>query len=259
VCVRHGELHERIAAVDRELEAAPADASLYLERAELLRLHVAWDRALRDIARAAELDPTLVDVEFARARLYADMGWSELARESVDTFLEARPLEAAGFFFSSRLFEAQGRLGAAHAHICRGIELSARPEPDYFLRRADLAAALWSGDVPRVVEGLDAGIERIGSVVALELRAMDLLRGAEQWDAALVRLERVASRSARKERWLAVRGDILHDAGRTTEAHTAFEQARRALALLRPAQRRSRAMRALAAHIQSALTRSDSK
>ena len=69
----------------------------------------------------------------------------------------------------------------------------------------------------------------------------------------------IRDRSGRKERWHALRGDILTRAERPAEAHVAYSEARAALARLRPSQRQTRAMIALEAHVVRALSRSSSK
>ena len=46
-----------------------------------------------------------------------------------------------------------------------------------------------------------------------------------RYDAALVRLETLSAKSARKDPWLARRGDILLKAGRKTDAAASYESA----------------------------------
>jgi len=256
---RHGDLHERIVATSQAIEAAPGSASLLLERAELYRLHLAWDLALLDLTQAERLAPELVEIEYTRAALYSDMGWHELARKSVDLFLAARPLESRGFGLSSRLHEESGKLRAAHADVSRKIELADPPQPDDYLRRASLTTRAWPDDVDRALAELDAGVQRLGSIVSLQLRAVRLLESADRVDEALVRIERMSAPSPRKERWLAMRGDILSRAGRDAAARAAYRSARSALAELRPAQRKTRAMLALEAHLTRCLSRSSKK
>ena len=78
----------------------------------------------------------------------------------------------------------------------------------------------------------------------------------ERYDAALARLDRIAAGAARKERWLARRGEILAQAGRQAEARTAFTQVRAAIAALPPRRRTTRAVAELEDRIRMALAHS---
>jgi predicted negative regulator of RcsB-dependent stress response len=79
---------------------------------------------------------------------------------------------------------------------------------------------------------LDEGIARLGPVVTLELEAIDLTVRGKRYDEALLRLDRIASQTPRKETWLERRGDVLEKAGRLSEAREAYQAAFDALSLL---------------------------
>jgi predicted negative regulator of RcsB-dependent stress response len=75
------------------------------------------------------------------------------------------------------------------------------------------------------VTGLDEGIARLGSAVSLQRLAVELERRNHRYDDALTRLDRMQSQFARTETMLALRGDILTEAGRTLEANAAYTEA----------------------------------
>ena len=75
------------------------------------------------------------------------------------------------------------------------------------------------------LHSIDEGVQQLGPVVTLELFAIELEIKLQRYDAALARLEKVAAQSARKEKWLLRRGEILQLAGRRDEARRAFAQA----------------------------------
>src|SRR5206468_12869435 len=86
--------------------------------------------------------------------------------------------------------------------------------------------------------GLDAGIAKLGSLVVLQLSAIELELKNMNYDGALGRVDKVAAQSPRKETWLARKGEILKQAGRGEEAREAFQTALAALQTL-PATRRN--------------------
>ena len=72
----------------------------------------------------------------------------------------------------------------------------------------------------------------------------------KNYDGALVRVDKVAERSPRKETWLSRRGEILVQAGRLNEARLAYESALAALHALPPTRRNVPAMQELSKRIQ---------
>ena len=231
----HDGLHEQIAAVTREIEACATNPELFVRRGELRRLHREWDEALADLRHARELDPR-VDVWLAEARVHVDLGWVECAQLALERHLAARPGDPQAFLLRARLLEQRGKLEDAVHDYDRAIAGLDPPEPDHYLARADALAAL--GGVDRALSGIDAALARLGPASSLELRAVELESERGRFDDALARLELVAARSPRQERWLAERGEILLRAGRRAEALAAFRDSRRALEAL-PARHRT--------------------
>ena len=106
----------------------------------------------------------------------------------------------------------------------------------------------------RALQGLEAGIKRLGPLVTLQLLAIDIEVKLHRIDAAVARVDRVAAESARKETWLVRRGEILLQAGRKAEAQAAYSRALAALDTLPPARRKVPAMIDLEKKIQTALS-----
>jgi len=100
------------------------------------------------------------------------------------------------------------------------------------------------------VRGLDDGLQRLGPLVTLQLFAIDAELKLKNYDGALARVDKVAERSPRKETWLARRGEILVQAGRSDEARRAYESALAALQTLPPTRRNVPAMQELSKRIQ---------
>jgi predicted negative regulator of RcsB-dependent stress response len=95
----------------------------------------------------------------------------------------------------------------------------------------------------------------LGPLVTLELCAVDIEVKDKQYDAALARLDLLAAKSPRKESWLARRGDILLQAGKTEEARKAFQTALDAMETLPPARRNVPAMLELQTRLREQLAK----
>jgi predicted RNA polymerase sigma factor len=90
----------------------------------------------------------------------------------------------------------------------------------------------------------------MGPLVTLQLTAIDLELRRKNHDAALARIDVVMQRSPRKESWLARKGEILLQAGRTEEAKKSYEAALAALNTLPPGRRNVPAVKDLERRIR---------
>ena len=247
----HGDVHLRIAVVTEQITKDPNNARLFLERGELHREHQDWKAAKADYDRAAQMDPKLAVVDFCRAKMLADSGQWPAARAKLDGYLAGNPLDARAFVARARVLVKLGERKSAVADFTRGIELSREPQPEFFLERAQALVA--DGEVNEALRGLDEGVKRLGPLVTLQLAAIDLNVAQKNYDAALARLDTVLSQAARKESWLARRGDLELLLGRAADARQSYAAAQAALGALPPRIQENQAMLNLKAHLNAAL------
>ena len=74
----------------------------------------------------------------------------------------------------------------------------------------EVAGALASHGYEKEAAGvLDTGIEKLGKIPSLVLRALDLEIAAKDFDAALRRIEHTRERAPRPEPWMARRAAVL--------------------------------------------------
>ncbi len=247
----HGPVHEQIEAVTRQIEADPANTSLYLKRAELHRVHRDWPAAFKDYDQVSQLEPAHDLVEFYRGRALEEADRAAEAKAALDRFLAKRPADGEALLARARALVKLGERAAAARDFDAALARLARPNPEVYIERARALAA--DGRADEALRGLDEGIERLGPLVTLELPAIELELAAKRDDAALARVELLAAQSRRKEQCLARRGDILARAGRRAEAKEAFAAALAAIESLKGSQRGVRATAELEARLRAAL------
>lgn len=248
----HEGLHEQIVAITAKIKRDPKNASLYLQRGELHRLHRDWTRAAADYDLASRLQPDLSIVDLARGKMLFESRRFERAKFVLDRFLRQQPTHVEALITRGRVLAKLGsRLDAVH-DFTQAIALAQPPEPELYLERAQ-ALAEHERYIQKALDGLDEGIKRLGPLVTLELAAIDLELRRKNYDAALTRLDLITAQSERKEMWLVRRGDILKAAGRNEEARIAFNAALVAIESLPPERRKNRAMTALELRARSAL------
>jgi predicted Zn-dependent protease len=248
----HEGLHEQIAAITAKIKRDPKNASLYLQRGELHRLHRDWLRAAADYDRAERLQPSLKTVELARGKMFLESGRLQRAKLTLDRFLTGQPDHYEGLITRARVLAKLGARIDAGKDFTQALSLSSLPEPELYLERANVLAAD-EQHIDEALTGLDEGLSKLGSLVTLQLAAIDLELRRKNYDRALARLDQIAAQSQRKEAWLVRRGEILTLAGRDEDARTAFNAALTAIESLPPAHRQSRAVSALEHRARSAL------
>ncbi|MFO1488991.1 MAG: hypothetical protein U1F65_10990 [Verrucomicrobiota bacterium] len=256
----HADLEEQIVRVTLKLavQTNGLEASeLYLHRADLFRRHAQFKEAAADLSQAALLQPDSAAVILARARLLADTRQTSEALDEVQRFLRFMPGHSEGLVLRARCHAGLNRRLEAVADFTAAIAISATPEPDLYLERARIQAAL--GDFASAVAGLDEGMIKLGNIPSLELPAIEYERAGANYAAALSRVDNIIARYPGREPWLALRGEILEQAGRFAEAREAFEKVLAGVAAYPPARRGLELSKDLETRASAGLTRAADK
>ncbi len=233
----HGDLHERIETLTRQITLHPDDAKLWLQRADLRRQHEEFDAALTDLERAGKVKPGWPLVPLQQARIYFDLRRFAKCERAATACLALDPVNADALVLRARsrvhLKKSEDAIADYNAVLTRTN--SDRPLPDLFVERARAQAAL--GQFDEALRGLDEGLKQLGETPSFVLPAIEYERARGNFGAALVRLNS-AKRFMSHEGYLAISGEILLQAGHRTEARDAFERALTSLEQL-PSERRA--------------------
>lgn len=252
----HGDLHERIQALNARLAIRTNDAALLVQRAELHREHHDWLAAASDLDQAQLIDPRLKRIDFFRARLAHDMGDAVKAQGCLDKLLTVATNDVEAMTLRARVRAGQGDVAGAVADYSQALARSREPQPEWFLERADLLAA--NGWKDEALRGVDEGVKRLGNLLTLQTRALDLELSRTNFPGALARIEAILESAPRKEAWLARQGDILHRAGRPLEARQAWVESLKAMDALPERWQATEAMLQLRQRLNAELVRSSS-
>lgn len=249
----HGDLHDQIAEVTRRIARRPMDARLYFKRGELHRLHGERKAALADYDRAARRDPALAEVDLGRGKALFGADRLVESRGAFERLLAKQPGHADARLCLARVFVRLRLPEEADVEFARAIRLAGRPKPDLYFERAAALAA--SGRLHAAIRVIDEGIARLGPLASLEDLGVSIERRRGNSDGALARLDRLYAGQARRETWLARRGGILLEAGRSGEARAALLEAQVSIDSLPPRLRRTRAIERLERDVKSSLER----
>jgi tetratricopeptide (TPR) repeat protein len=233
----HGSHDARIGAQSRLIEAAPADAQLYLDRAAVHLDRADWVAAMADIDRAAELDPDLATVHYLHGLLLWKRGWSDEAEGALNRFLAAEPENSAGFAVRARARADLRRPLDAAQDFSRAIAYQPVAGPDLYLERAQILSEAGDAYLAEALHGLEDGIAEIGPLPTLALAAVEIEVRIGRFNDAAQRLDAATRNFRVRAPWLVRRGEILEAAGRPEAAREAYQSALDEIAAL-PAHRR---------------------
>lgn len=247
----HGGYHERIDYLTKALEKTPSDAALRYELANLQGLHGDLDLALENLDRVDALAPGKFPTDLARGEALLVADKSTQAKEVLDRQLVSHPEYGRAWLLRARAEKEPGQQEACLADYREALKRTTSPEPDLVQEVAGALSA--AGKKAEAAAVLSAGIEKLGRIPSLVLRALDLEIETKNFDAALRRVEQARDEAPRPEPWMARRAAVLAQAGRREESRAAWKALITHLESLPDNERISHAMSQLADEAREAL------
>lgn len=247
----HGVTSEQIKQLTEQIQRTPNNADLYLRRGELHRKLGNAKAALEDFDKVQQLSPDRLEIDVYRARLHLEANVPELAQLVLDRYLNLRPQHTEALLLRAQTNAKLGERALAIQDYNVALSRLSQPRPELFIARAQLQIELDQLDAAR--NGLDEGIAKLGSLVTLQLMAVEVAVKGKRLDEALKRLDLLAAQSERKESWLIQRAEILLNAGRKDEAQQSLIAALQLVAALPEHLRRAPAIKALEAKAETLL------
>lgn len=249
----HGGYHERIEFLAKALAKTPSDPALRFELANLHGLHGDLKLALQNLDRVDALAPGKFPTDLLRGQAFLVAHAFGKAKEAFDRQLVSHPETTRAWLLRARAERELGQHPASLADYQEALKRTSSPEPDLIEEVASALAA--NCKKKEAIEVLDGGMEKLGKIPSLVLRAVDLEIETKNFEAALRRVEEARQAAPRPEPWMARRAKILAQAGRIDESRAAWKALADHLASLSPGERTSRAMTQLNEEAQQALTK----
>jgi tetratricopeptide (TPR) repeat protein len=249
----HDDPDSEIERLSHQIKESPDNSELYLRRGELLRITEKPVDALADLLNVLRLEPDHDMVYFYLGRLRFETGQYRPALSALNTFLISHPGHVGALIIRGRTMRKISRPLDAVEDYKMALELASKHTPVMYLERAEALVEAGDQYIGEAVRGLDEGMQRLGSLVVLQIYAIDLRVRQGNYGDALFRIDSVMKDMKRKERWLYRRGEVLELAGRTDEAHAAYKDAMEALDSLPERLKRIPASRELRSLLRAAL------
>ncbi|MDC1287838.1 hypothetical protein N8198_08125 [Gammaproteobacteria bacterium] len=232
----HGPGLDEIDAISTQITESGEQAALYAKRARVYQNNHMWTQAMSDFDRAAELDSQNSQYDLDRAQLSFEADEFLRALDFIDLFLLRHESSNEALLIRARSYRALGQYQPAVESYRQALaELSTfegSPMPEWYIEYAD--TWLLAGEKRNALRVLHQGIEQLGVLGVLQLRAAELEVDLELYDSALARIDQLLTQAQRKDLWLARRAEILSKAGRDDEAFWTYVQAYASLQSLPP-------------------------
>jgi tetratricopeptide (TPR) repeat protein len=253
----HGSYHERIDYLTGEVQKNPSDPLLRFELANLLGQHGDVQLALENLDRVDALAPGKFLTDYLRGQVWLGAGEFARAKEALDRQIVSHPENPRVLLWRARAEQKLGQDSASLTDYRQSLKLTPSPEPDLFQEVAEALST--HGFESEAAEVLAKGIEKLGKIPALVLRALDLEVKIGNFDAAFRRLDDAQKTAPRPEPWMARRATLLSQAGRNEESRAAWKALEKHLDSLPEQERASRAMTNLRDETSKALASPESK
>ena len=249
--VGHGGFHERMDYLIEELAKTPSDPVLRFELAGLLAQHGDTQLALQSLDKVDALVPGKFPTDLIRGEAFLVARDFSKAKEVLGRQLTSHPETARAWLLRARAERELGQQAASFADYREALKRTSSIQPDVVQELADALAA--ANRQTEAVEVLNEGIQKLGKIPSLMLRALDLEIEMKDFDAALRRIEQARADAPRPEPWLARRATVLAQAGRSEESRAAWKALIERLDSLPQNERSSRAMTNLRDEAREAL------
>lgn len=214
------------------IAAEPENPSLYHRRGVALTHDGQYRRALADLRLAANLgDPRVVG--FHLGIVHFRMNDFAAAREWFDVYLEYQPDHPGALRYRARLLGSAGDPVGALRDYRALFALPGQANPADYLAAAGLMLESSPNDIGGAIALLDLGMERLGTIVQLQHRAIELELARGYHDEAIARHRSLATGAPGDPFWQVEMGRLLLAAGQSDLAYRYFEDAGQHLADLR--------------------------
>ncbi|MFT7618713.1 MAG: tetratricopeptide (TPR) repeat protein [Planctomycetota bacterium] len=227
--VPHGDLHDKIKGLDRQIIGQPRSIELRLMRGEFLRLHGEQIKALKDFQVAEDIDPQGAAVHLLKGQLFFDMKRHRAAAKELTRFLKAKPQSPEGLRAMAKNELARGDSDQAIALYRQLLRASPANIPDDILACARLIARAKNFGASKAAEFLQSELKTRGPLIVLELEAIQMETTARLFDAAIDRINRLSKKSKRQDLWDVRRAGVYRASGNVKSEMASWQAAKKNL------------------------------
>jgi len=240
------EIHRLDHLVQQADSTSPDVFPLLLRRADLHRRDANWNAALDDYQTIATIQPDNPGMLLGITQLYLDQESFLAASQWSGKLLKKHSNHIQALMMHARAHAGLGNLSIVTGLYGRAIDLMEHPKPEHYLEYA--GAVLQSGSESSAAQAIaivDAGAMKLNHPVSLHSFALEQELQSEQFEAAVMRIERVVAINPRLWPWHLKKVELLVSLRRVNEACFALKMLENDMQKLPPQRNNTPAMRSI--------------
>jgi tetratricopeptide (TPR) repeat protein len=251
----HGDVHQRIEQIGKEIPTVSSPLDLWLERANLWLVDGNHAEALADVECVLQQSPERADAMFLKGRILHLSGKWEQARGILETLLHLHPKAAEAWRELGLVCQACGRAEAGTQALDEAIKLAPMCPPEWIFERVRITEG-------NSLEGKSAALEWLGNVMkhrplpVFDEEALRLEMSLKHYAEAESRLNRLIQTHPRPGLLLLKKAKVQRLAGRESAAMETAREAQSRWSSLPESHRQTKAQQQLHADLQLFLTAS---
>ncbi len=242
----HGDLHERIVAVTKEIKSNPDSAFLYLKRGELYFQHEEPKKSLKDYLKCQSLGYKSHRLDYSMASTHRDLGNLETANQILSNILAADHQHVRAHRLKGKVLMELEQFHEAALSFERVISYATGTLPENYLE-ASLAWEKCEDETHycEAIETIENGISKLGNLPIFYNRLITLNRKIEDFGSVLYYQSLIIDQSQRKESGYYNRALTYRQIGDHEMAKQDLIRAKEAITSLKPRLKNQRATKVL--------------
>lgn len=207
----HGDLHERIAKLTKQIEADNCNAALYVQRADLYFQHEDYALCKGDLLKAGTLSGEIQDLDFLLARVLHILTENNSALKHISRYMEDpdQKNNVAAVLLQADILSTTGEHFLAARNYEAGIVLSASPSPDLYLNAANAyLRCVGREEQAEAIRVLQQAKLKLGDLYVFDRLLIQIKLTHEDYDSAIALLTNIIGRSRRKATFYIERAEI---------------------------------------------------
>lgn len=221
----HGVVHQQIDELTVQIDHQPANTKLLLKRGQLYVDDQNWLNAQKDFNAVRQLNSGVTVVDLLEAKMWYAANRLGLSYPLVNQYLQHNPDVPAALALRAKISLMLGRADSATTDFAKVVELSNRVLPNMYLQWAKAQASVIPLNRQKVHQIVQWGLDKLGPLVVLQQYAIDFDRQQQDYQSALVGLEKLPQQLRQQPFWLVQKANLLEFLNKSIEAKAQFQLA----------------------------------
>ncbi len=251
--IAHSDLTDRIEVLNHKINHNPESLALYMERGKIFRLRGNYQYALKDFQQVAKMEPSNIEAKYQQGLVLLNMGQPQKSLSMFNHVLKTNPTHPMALVNRARVFRSAENYENATADYVHALTLLSSPKPENYIELANIYIAFGESHYDDALSVLDSARQKLGILVQLQARAIDIDLLMKNKRSALQRVDLLLTTMKRKEKWLVKKADILLLMGKQAEATDNYRMALKSIEKLPRARRNVEAIKTLEENIRQSL------